>query len=73
MTDYAVVLFHSTAHALRAEEILGRAGLALKMIPTPRQLSTDCGMALRFGRTDSERVAAILSENRVPTNGVYAI
>jgi hypothetical protein len=73
MVDYAVVLFHSTAHALRAEKVLSRAGLAIKMIPTPRQLSTDCGMALRFGRTDGERVAAILSENRVPTNGIHAI
>lgn len=73
MTGYSVVLFHSTAHALRAEKVLQRAGLAIKMIPTPRQLSSDCGMALRFGRADEERVAVLLKENGVPINGIHAL
>jgi hypothetical protein len=70
---YSVVLFHSTAHAMRAEKVLVRAGFKIKMIPTPRQLSSDCGMALRFDQPDKERVAATLLENRVPTNGIHAI
>ena len=52
MADYSVVLFHSTAHAIRAEKVLDEAGFQIKMIPTPRQLSSDCGMALRFDRPD---------------------
>jgi hypothetical protein len=73
MVDYAVVLFHSTAHALRAEKVMSQAGFKIKMIPTPRQLSSDCGLALRFDRADGERVAAVLAENRVPTNGIHAL
>jgi hypothetical protein len=73
MPDYAVVLFHSTSHAVRAEKVLTLARFEIKMIPTPRQLSSDCGVALRFRRTEGERVAAVLAENRVPTNGIYAI
>jgi hypothetical protein len=73
MNEYSVVLFHSTSHAIRAEKVLQRAGLAIKMIPTPRQLSSDCGMALRFGRTDEERVALLLEEKGVPVNGIHAL
>ena len=73
MIEYSVVLFHSTAHAIRAERVLLRAGFTIKMIPTPRQISTDCGLALRFHRAQEERVAATLAENRVPTNGIYAL
>jgi hypothetical protein len=73
VAEYGIVLFHSTAHALRAEKVLGRAGLAIKMIPTPRQLSSDCGMALRFARAEREQVAAVLAENRVPINGFHEI
>jgi hypothetical protein len=73
MADYAVVLFYSTAHALRAEKVLSQAGLAIKMIPTPRQLSSDCGMALRVARSDRERAVAELADNRVPTKGIHAI
>jgi hypothetical protein len=73
MVEYSVVLFHSTAHALRAEKVLTHAGFKIKMIPTPRQLSSDCGMALRFDRKDEGRVAATLEENKVPANGIHAI
>jgi hypothetical protein len=73
MEDYGVVLFHSTAHALRAEKVLIRAGFKIKMIPTPRQLSSNCGMALRFDRTEEGRVATVLVENKVPTNGIHAL
>jgi hypothetical protein len=73
MEEYSVVLFHSTAHAIRAEKVLQRAGLPIKMIPTPRQISSDCGMALRFDRSDTESVADTLEENRVPINGIHVI
>jgi hypothetical protein len=73
MTAHSVVLFHSTAHAMRAEKVLQRTGFKIKMIPTPRQLSSDCGMALRFGRADKEHVSATLAEHGVPTNGIHAI
>jgi hypothetical protein len=73
MAEYGVVLFHSTAHAIRAEKVLQRAGLKIKMIPTPRQLSSDCGMALRFARPEEPRVAAVLDQNQVPTNGIHTI
>ena len=72
MPEYRVVLFHSTAHAIRAEKVLLGAGLSIKMIPTPRKLSSDCGMALRFDREDEQRVATTLADNRVPTNGIHS-
>lgn len=73
MAEYSVVLFHSTAHAIRAEKVLTQAGVRIKMIPTPRKLSSDCGMALRFDRGSETRIAAVLEENRVPTNGIHEI
>lgn len=56
-----VVLFHTTTSALRAEKILQKDGLTVKLIPTPRELSSDCGIALRFDWDDRERVAAGLA------------
>lgn len=54
--NQGVVLFHTTTAALRAEKILQKAGLAVKLIPTPRQLSSDCGIALRFELSDQTDV-----------------
>ena len=73
MADYGVVLFHSPSHALRAEKVLNGVGFEYKLIPTPRQLSSDCGIALRFRQEDEVRVAEILKENRVPNAGIHEI
>jgi uncharacterized SAM-binding protein YcdF (DUF218 family) len=73
MAAYSVVLFHSTAHAIRAEKVLEQAGFKIKLIPTPRQLSSDCGIALRFKRQEGEQVATTLEQNHVPTNGIHPI
>lgn len=48
MADFAVILVHSTSHAISAERVLRRAGLDAKLVPTPRHLSSDCGMAVRI-------------------------
>jgi hypothetical protein len=73
MTEFSVVLFHSSSHALRAEKVLQEAGISNKMIPTPRQLSADCGMSLRFDRAEEAQVARVLVEQQVPTNGIHPI
>ena len=73
MVQYSVALFDSTSQVMRGERVLGQAGVRVKMIPTPRQISSDCGMALRFDREESDRVVTILSENSVPVRGVYPV
>ncbi len=60
-----VVLFHTNSAALRAEKVLQRAGLVVKLIPTPREFSSDCGIALRFEWQDAARVQQLLDEARV--------
>ena len=73
MIQYSVALFDSTSQVMRGEKLLGQAGVRVKMIPTPRQISSDCGLALRFDREEAERVVTILSENSVPVRGVYPV
>lgn len=56
--NQGVVLFHTTSAALRAEKVLVKAGLKVKLAPTPRELSSDCGIALRFEWPDRAQVEA---------------
>ena len=65
MNEYGVVLFHTTSAALRAEKVAQRAGLAVKLLPTPREFSSDCGLALRFRWADQEAMQTILAAARV--------
>jgi len=68
--NYGVVLFHTNSAALRAEKVLQRAGLVVKLIPTPREFSSDCGIALRFAWQDVARVQQLLDEARVERAGI---
>ena len=60
--EFAVILVHSSSHAIHAERVLKRAGLAVKLIPTPRSLSSDCGSAVRIAVAEKDRCAQRLSE-----------
>jgi hypothetical protein len=71
--QYSVVLFPSVSHALRAEKVLQRAGLVVKLIPVPRQLSSDCGVCLRFDRIDNEKVRHALQLAGMETEGIHDI
>lgn len=66
MNEFAVVLVHSTSHAIHAERVLKRAGLTVKLIPTPRHLSSDCGSAVKIMRKDQATSQQVLSEAGVP-------
>jgi hypothetical protein len=73
MNNYGVVLFHTTSSAMRAEKTLLQRGLAIKMIPTPRQFSSDCGIALRFEGHLVETVRESLESARVEIAGIHPL
>ena len=61
MAEFAVILVYSTSHAIQAERVLKRAGLAVKLIPTPRHLSSDCGSAVRITTADQKTSEKVLA------------
>jgi len=65
MKQYGVVLFHTTSSVMRAEKLLKKKGYSIKLIPTPRQFSSDCGIALRFDLDYCQQVRSMLDEAKV--------
>ena len=45
MSEYGVVLFYTTSSVMAAEKKLVKEGFIIKLIPTPRQFSSDCGIS----------------------------
>jgi hypothetical protein len=70
---YGVFLFHTNSAALRSEKVLLRDGLNIKLIPTPREFSSDCGVALRFDWSDKTRASELLESARVEFAAIHAI
>jgi hypothetical protein len=73
MSDFAVALFHTTSSAMRAEKVLLQAGFLVRLVPMPRALSSDCGVAVRLARDEMEPVRRLLAEARVEVAGLHPV
>ena len=73
MTQYGVVLFHTTSSVMRADKLLVKDGYSVKLIPTPRQFSSDCGIALRFDWNHCEQVKSVLDEARIEFDAIHSL
>jgi hypothetical protein len=61
MSSHCVLLFPSVSQALLAEKILKREGLSHKVIPVPRQISSDCGVCIRIDPEERDRITSALA------------
>jgi hypothetical protein len=66
-----LISFWGSFHAIRAETVLKRHGLAAQLIPGPKELSPNCGVALRLEYDQREHVLSILAEKHVKIDGVH--
>jgi len=71
--EYAVLLVQSTSHAMRVEKLLRGGGIACKMIPVPRHISSDCGVCVRILRQEINAARNIVEAARVEVEGIHAV
>jgi hypothetical protein len=70
---FAVILVYSTSHAMRIEKLLKARGVACKMIPVPRQISSDCGVCIRITSAQAEAVRETIEKARIEIQGIADI
>lgn len=68
--NYIVLAFQATHYVLKAEKILIEKGFKFDIIPTPKDISSDCGMSIRFDPelTRNDSVAEILKSINIDFN-----
>lgn len=60
-----VILFHSTNMAIWAADELKESSIKNKLIPVPRELSSDCGYCVSISEEDKENAESILKDNDI--------
>jgi len=73
MPDFSVILFHSNNYSIWASSVLGKKGYVHKMVPVPRQLSSDCGYCVRINRDDTDAVRLLLEETGIEFDSIENI
>ncbi len=61
------LVFHSIHNVMLAEEILLQAGIPNKMVPVPREISSDCGMSLTCAAADFADIKTCLKKAKFTT------
>ncbi len=58
--QYCVILFNSVNHAMWADNVLKKSEIPHKIIPVPRQISSDCGVCIRLASNLKDTVSVLL-------------
>lgn len=66
-----IITFFASHHAMRAERVLLDSGFAVRLLPGPRDLSPNCGVALAFDIAQRQQVEEILRQARVLYEAVH--
>ena len=68
--DY-VAIFNSVHKVMKAEKLLKMERIPMLLIPAPRSLSSDCGLAIRYGSADRQLLESLLTAAALLPEEVY--
>ena len=66
-----VIVFESVHRVMKAEKLLKEKGIKVDVIPVPREISSDCGVAIELSGDSEAEALSILEENRISIAECY--
>jgi hypothetical protein len=66
-----VFLFESVHRVMRAEKILKGKGISTNLIPVPREINSDCGVAVEVDAGIGEKALLLLEESHMSVLECY--
>jgi len=66
-----VVSFFASEHAMRSERALLRAGLQARLVPGPREISPNCGVAVAFVWEQEREVTRALEQSKIRFEAIH--
>jgi hypothetical protein len=73
MSSDSVILFHSSNYAMWSADVLKQAGIDHKMIPVPRELSSECGYCIKIGSSAEQEVSKLLKNENIEFERIVQI
>ena len=66
-----VAIFNSVHRVMKAEKLLKGEKLPMLLIPAPRALSSDCGLAIRYAESDRLQIETLLAASSLLPEEIY--
>ena len=70
MEKEMILLVHTSGHAFSIEKSLKKRGIACRLTPIPRRVSSDCGICLRFDPKDLDAVSDFVKTLSFEVEGI---
>jgi Fe-S oxidoreductase len=67
------ILFPSYNSGLQLESLLKKARIKYTIVPTPRELSSCCGISIMYNKEDEEKIRALTEENSINITGFFSL
>lgn len=66
------ISFQSTHNAIKSKSIFTKENITLNVIPTPRSISSSCGMSIQvIDETPLEKLKQLIGENEISIYGIF--
>jgi len=69
---FGVLSFKTTQRAIFAETVLQKY-FEIETIPTPREISSECGLCIKFELIDLDEILEKISREKLTIGGVYIV
>ena len=66
-----VAIFNSIHRVMKVEKVLKERRLDFLLIPVPRSLASDCGLAIRYAEADHQLISVVLAEVELLPEELY--
>jgi hypothetical protein len=66
-----LLVFESVHQVMKAEKLIREQGVKIDLIPMPREISSDCGVAIELPWESKEEALDFLKENRLSPFACY--
>ncbi len=71
LSEKCLLVFASVHQVMKAEKVLKKRGLTPDLVPMPRAISSDCGVALELSLEVKEEALRLLREERLFPGACY--
>ncbi|GFN36172.1 DUF3343 domain-containing protein [Tepidimicrobium xylanilyticum] len=71
--QFGVITFKSTHYAIKGDLIFKEHNINYRTIPTPREITRSCGLAIKFDLEDTDLVRDIIEKNQLTVEGIFKL
>ncbi len=71
--EFGIITFEGTQHAIKAESDLMNQDINTKTIPTPRDISLSCGLAIRIDMEDIDKIKELYDRGELKFKNLYSL